>query len=166
MNKTWLIISREYITRVRKKSFLLMTVLGPLFFALIMVLPIILTQWSGGEQTILVVDESDLLGALPDTTGIYFQLDKSGKTMETLKADLYAANSRYDALLYMPPTSSEQPRGIMLYSKEQLGITTRMYIEQVIADRMEQINLENRNLSYEDLLSIRPKIFIQYKVLS
>ena len=166
MNKTWLIISREYITRVRKKSFLLMTVLGPLFFALIMVLPIILTQWSGGEQTILVVDESDLLGALPDTTDIYFQLDKSGKTLETLKADIYANNSSYDALLYMPPTSSEQPRGIMLYSKEQMGITTRMYIEQVIADRMEQINLENRNLSYEDLLSIRPKIFIQDKVLS
>lgn len=166
MNKTWLIISREYITRVRKKSFVLMTILGPLFFALIMILPIVITQWSGDEQTILVLDESGMLGALPDTSGIYFRLDKSGASLETLKAALFSGDSQYDALLYMPITSTEQPRGIMLYSKDQLGITTRMYIEQVIADRMERINLENRNLSYDDLLSIRPKIFIQDKVLS
>ena len=39
MNKIGLIIRREYITRVRKRSFIIMAILGPILFASLMVVP-------------------------------------------------------------------------------------------------------------------------------
>ena len=44
MNKIWLIIKREYLVRVRKKSFIIMTFLAPLLMAGIMIVPIYLAN--------------------------------------------------------------------------------------------------------------------------
>lgn len=165
MHKTWLIISREYITRVRKRSFILLTLLGPVFFALIMVLPVLFTQMNAEDQHILVKDDSGFISALPDTTGIYFHFDNSELTPEEIRNTLYD-NKKYDAFLYIPELDPLQPTGIRLYSNEQLGITTRMFIEQVLANKMEQTNLKKLHLSSEDLLKIRPRIHIEDKVLS
>jgi ABC-2 type transport system permease protein len=165
MHKTWLIISREYVTRVRKKSFILLTLLGPVFFALIMILPVVFTQINAEDQHILVKDDSGLISALPDTAGIYFHFDNSGLSAEEIRDNLYN-NKKYDAFLYIPLIDPIQPSGIRLYSNEQLGITTRMFIEQVLADQMEQVNLKKLHLSAADLLKIRPRIFIEDKVLS
>jgi ABC-2 type transport system permease protein len=47
MSKISLIIQREYITRVRKRSFIIMSVLGPLIFAAMMIIPAWLSQVEG-----------------------------------------------------------------------------------------------------------------------
>ena len=61
MNKIFAIIQREFITRVRKKSFIIMTILGPVLFAGIMVVPIWLaTQDLGDQKIIQVIDNSGL----------------------------------------------------------------------------------------------------------
>ena len=44
MNKIWLIISREYLVRVKKKSFIVMTILGPILMAALLVTPTILSM--------------------------------------------------------------------------------------------------------------------------
>ena len=44
MLKTLLIIKREYLVRVRKKSFLIMTILGPILMASLLIIPIYLTN--------------------------------------------------------------------------------------------------------------------------
>lgn len=53
------VISREYMTRVKKKSFLLITFLGPILFAAMMVLPSLIMFFvkDNGKQ-IAVIDES------------------------------------------------------------------------------------------------------------
>ena len=56
------IIGREYMTRVRKKSFLLITFLGPIFFAAICVLPaIIMNMTSEDKKNVAMVDESGII---------------------------------------------------------------------------------------------------------
>ena len=50
MGKIKLIISREYITRVRKKSFIIMTILGPVLFAAFMVLPVIFSTMEDKDE--------------------------------------------------------------------------------------------------------------------
>ena len=56
------IISREYMTRVRKKSFLLITFLGPIFFAAVCLLPaIIMNMTSEDKKNIALVDESGVI---------------------------------------------------------------------------------------------------------
>ncbi|MDR1005398.1 MAG: ABC transporter permease [Bacteroidales bacterium] len=56
MNKIKIIIKREYLTRVRKKSFLVMTILGPLLISALWVIPIFLSQATDSQSNIIVVD--------------------------------------------------------------------------------------------------------------
>lgn len=59
MHKILLIIRREYLTRVRKKSFVIMTLIGPLLFGAIFLLPAWLATKDSDElRTIEVKDES------------------------------------------------------------------------------------------------------------
>ena len=66
------IISREYLTRVRKKSFLLITFLGPVFFAAVAVLPSII---------MMLTDESEKKVAVHDQSGIVMERLVDGKSM-------------------------------------------------------------------------------------
>ena len=58
MNKVLLIIKREYLTRVKKKSFIIMTLLGPLMMAGLMLVPIWLAIKDKDIQRIEVIDET------------------------------------------------------------------------------------------------------------
>lgn len=54
MDKIWLIIKREYLVRVRKKSFIIMTILGPILMVGLMILPIYLSSESQEERIIAI----------------------------------------------------------------------------------------------------------------
>ena len=59
MNKILLIIQREYLTRVKKKSFIIMTIVGPLLMAAMIILPAFLAKWSENtDRKIAVLDET------------------------------------------------------------------------------------------------------------
>jgi ABC-2 type transport system permease protein len=58
MNKISVIIKREYITRVRKKSFIIMTILAPLLMAsLVILLPILMTTGNKDFKKIAVIED-------------------------------------------------------------------------------------------------------------
>ena len=63
MSKTLLVIGREYLTRVRKPSFWLLTVLVPVLFAALYAIPIYLALKPAERSVVLVADESGLFGA-------------------------------------------------------------------------------------------------------
>lgn len=56
MRKTWVVIRREFLERVRTKWFIIGTVLGPVFMGMVIVLPILMAERGGGERTVVVVD--------------------------------------------------------------------------------------------------------------
>jgi len=59
-DKLFLIISREFSVRVKKKSFIFLTLLTPIFFAALIVLPSVIMTFSSGVkgQKIMIVDKS------------------------------------------------------------------------------------------------------------
>ena len=59
MNKLALIIKREYLSRVRKKSFIIMTLLTPLFMIGIFVIPTMLALNDEGKSSMAIIDEND-----------------------------------------------------------------------------------------------------------
>ena len=61
MNKIWLVIKREYLVRVRKKSFIVMTILGPLLLAGLMIAPIYLANQNQEKRIIAVNQQTDFL---------------------------------------------------------------------------------------------------------
>ena len=100
MNKILLIIQREYLTRVKKKSFILMTILGPVLMAALVILPAFLADWSEAtHKRVAVLDE----------TGWFFEKfkDQENVTFYYVVEDLQAEKEealykRGDMLLYIP----------------------------------------------------------------
>lgn len=85
MGKLKHIIAREYLTRIRKKAFIVMTFLGPVLFAAIMIVPIWVSALEDSDEKTIGVIEFDIHGSqVPDTL---LQLEKVFKNKEKLKFD-------------------------------------------------------------------------------
>ena len=64
MRKVWAVVRREFVERVRKKSFWVMALLGPVFFAAVVLMPVLMTG-GGGVKRVVVLDRSTTaLGAV------------------------------------------------------------------------------------------------------
>ena len=75
MRKIWLIIKREYLVRVRKKSFIVMTLVGPILMVALMIVPAYLANESQEERMIAISEE--VLGfskQLEDTEYLHFTI--------------------------------------------------------------------------------------------
>ena len=138
MNKILLIIQREYLSRVKKRSFIIMTIVGPILMAALMILPTYLAHWSGSdEKRIAVLDETGwFLEKFKDQDNISFYYVFND--LETEKKDVL---SKGDLLLYIPRTELNIPVNSELYSIKQPGLSVTAYIKSV----MKQI-VENKKL--------------------
>ncbi len=150
MSKIGLIIKREYGTRVKKKTFIIMTILGPILFAAMMIAPVILMKMEDDEyKKIAVIDESGMFtDALKNTEYIVFD-DVSGKYYDqaTVSYNLTEAkkmlkDSEYYALLYIPHTAVQGTKGsVVIYSYQQPNMGLKMHIANGIEKRIEDIKL-------------------------
>lgn len=152
MSKIGLIIQREYWTRVRKHSFLIMTLLGPLLFAAIVIVPAWLSSRdSGGEKVIAVIDESGLLGdKLEETSadgGIRYEHVKL--SLDEAKADI-PKNDRY-GLLYIPNIDIYDPQGINFLSEGSPSMNLQRSIERTLKEQLRELKLKESNISPETL---------------
>jgi len=139
MNKIFLIIQREYLSRVKKRSFIIMTIIGPILMAAMIILPAFLADWSEAtEKRIAVLDETGwFLEKFKDQDNITFYYvfgDLASEKKEAL-------NNRGDLLLYIPRTELNIPVNSELYSIKQPGLNVTSYIKSV----MKQI-VENKKL--------------------
>jgi ABC-2 type transport system permease protein len=150
MSKIGLIIKREYSTRVKKKSFIIMTILGPILFAALMITPAILMQMEDDEfKRIAVIDESGMFNeALKNTKYIEFMdvsgayYDEASVTYNLSKAKKDLKDSDYYALLYIPHTAVQGVKGsVVIYSYQQPNIGVKMHIANGIEKRVEDIKL-------------------------
>jgi ABC-2 type transport system permease protein len=139
MNKIVLILRREYLTRVRKRSFLVMTILGPLLMAAIVVIPLYIANISNEVKTVSVIDE----------TGFFFGKFKDSETIRFhyLVSDINSAKAGFSksgdyALLYIPKTELAIPSGAYLYSKSQVNMNVKSYIKTVMSRQLEEMKLE------------------------
>lgn len=146
MGKIGLIIKREYITRVRKPAFIVMTLLGPLLFAAITVAPVLLSQFSDEVKTIAVVD----------TSHYFFSALKEKETDKIrfayLPHELYANTkknldaSEYYGILYIPisanGTFKSVENGTTFESRKNLGLGVQSYIEDVLAEEIRTQKLQ------------------------
>ncbi|HCQ28761.1 MAG TPA: ABC transporter permease [Flavobacteriales bacterium] len=157
MNKIKLIILREYLTRVKKKSFLIITILGPLLFAGLMIVPAWMALQNTDIQNIEVIDNNGLfVNNLENTETINFYY--SDKDIQEAKEGVY--ESHYTAILYIPKDFSKHE--ITLYYKKQPGALTLKHIETNIENVVENNRLQKLyNISLADLQSIKPDIKIK-----
>ncbi|MBO4481590.1 MAG: ABC transporter permease [Bacteroidales bacterium] len=154
MNKTLLIIAREYLTRVRKKSFIILTLLGPLIMAALIIVPVYVATQSERDAKILVVDDNDYyINRFTDTEHLHFSY-QSGD-IEELK--MKCVNSEYDAVLHI--LSGSQSTKLNLYYGEEPPMSLRENIES-------QMNKLIFDKTVKDSLHVDPKKFDEIKEYS
>ena len=155
MNKIALIIRREYLTRVRKKSFIIMSIVGPLLFGLIFVIPIWLASREGDEKVIEVLDESGYFrGKFEGAGAVSFRyLDN---TIEEAKQDLKSKNSY--GLLYIPKLDLDKPSGITFFAEKNPSIEVQSSLERFLRNEIEEIKLNESGIDKEKLEKIKTHI--------
>jgi ABC-2 type transport system permease protein len=156
MKKIWLIIQREYLTRVRKKSFVIMTFLGPILMASVWIVPLLLASRTEGVKTIEVLDETGLFleefKETSDTKFIYIVDD-----LQTAKENL--AGSENFGILYIPKSSYTTPVAFYLYSYKKPGLNLKMYLQESANKILEQKKLlDVYGIDEETLASVKSNI--------
>jgi ABC-2 type transport system permease protein len=158
MQKILIVIKREYLTRVRKKSFIVLSLIGPLFWAAIMIVPAWLATLDGEQKVINVIDESGLFkDRIRQFPNLYFMY--SSYDLATEKKQL--AESKFDGLLYIPSFNIYEPKGIKFFYQKSVSLQTKKMLETVIAKDLETVKLSKSGIPKSTLDSIYTKISIE-----
>lgn len=159
MNKIFLVIQREYLSRVKKKSFLIATLLTPLIFPAIMGVFVWIAMSEKENQSlriIEVIDETDL-----------FFMESSEQYAFTSSVDdpeeakrMVQEGERY-GFLHIPKIDLATPQGIQFYGVENPSLSLMGYLESALKRKIEDQKLYQLGIDPKVLKEIRTDISIQ-----
>jgi ABC-2 type transport system permease protein len=159
MKKIALIISREYMSRVKKKSFIVMTFLGPLLIAGMYAFAIWLALNADDMnkiKTVYVIDESkEFTGHLRNSKSLSFEYVNEG--LEETKKSISENEDAY--VLYIPKIT-KNVEGVQLYSTKQASVSVVNYIEKEIEAELKDKKLVENGISREVLSSLDMNVMV------
>ena len=161
MKQLWLIIKREYITKIRNKSFIIMTFISPLIILILGILIGYLTDINNNSQkNIIVFDESFVFfKTFKNTKNINYQYTNQGN-IEDIKAQAF--QKHIYGVLYIPENIQE----IQFFSDETPSINFVENLTNQLENAIFYQNLQNQNISLESITSAKEKINIDLQNFS
>ncbi len=166
MHKLWLIIKREYLTRVKSKTFLLTTFLTPVgILAFILILGWIMSYKSDKTVNILVKDEAGILEATP-VTNKKFVLKFEDANLETLKGKV--KDEPYQGLLYLPKLDSIGVSNYKAwyYADKTLDLESTYSLSSTIRSKIKEFKMRKMGLRAEQLRLLKTHVSIDPEPLS
>ena len=157
MNKIGLIIKREYFTRVKKRSFIIMTFLGPLLIAAAYIIPILLALHADNEKrTIAVVDQSHWFERqfVSTENQTFIRLDDI--SIDSTKK--LVQQGFFDIALYIPETQLNIPSSAVVYSMKQVPMTVESHIKEVMKNEIQVQKLLAAGVDPDILESLKTNI--------
>lgn len=141
-----IVIAREYLERVKRKSFIISTLLVPILMIGLSVAPALIMAFSSPEnKTIAVIDDTGII--MP-------QLDDSDEIQfvnAAMPLDSARNTADYDAILVIGANAIDRPNdNVKLYSHGSLTIISDSYINNEIEDAIEDIRLKAYNIDNLD----------------
>lgn len=159
MGKIFLVIQREYLARVKKKSFLIATILTPLIFPAIMGVFIWIAMEEKGSQSLRIVE-------VIDETDLFF-MESSEQYAFTSSVDdpevakkMVQDGDRY-GFLHIPKIDLNNPKGIQYYGVENPSMTLMGYLESALKRKIENQKLYDLGIDPKVLKEIRTDVSIQ-----
>ncbi|MDE6628535.1 MAG: ABC transporter permease [Muribaculaceae bacterium] len=144
-----IIISREFSERVAKKSFLITTLLMPVFMLLMMAAPALIMTWSTpSERTIAVIDDSGIVFPVLEKEAAaidYLTLESVSMPLDSALAD-----SRYDGVLTIGAGIVDNPKAQGLYLHDAGVLDMEKTFTRTIEDVIETERLKNYNIENLD----------------
>lgn len=157
MSKTWLIIKREFSTRVRKRSFIIMSLLGPLLLAGVVVFSFWMNVKDSEDQKIIVVDSTyPLFKDIENTRTIEFEVMEVSLSKALALLDV----SDYTGVLFIPDNILNS-HGAQLHFKKTPSTNVQRIIERKCQQIIEIKNLSNFDISKADYLRLKSPFYLQ-----
>ena len=159
MNHIYLIIQREFLERVSKKSFIIITILMPLLMLLLSVLPALIMEFaSGDERDIVVVDETGVIA--PD----FHDTEELTFTRSAQALDSALAMKDVAGILYIPSEAVSNTSGIAYYSNGPASMSVESEIQSQLNDIIESRRIEKSNI--ENLRQVMDDIHTDVELLT
>lgn len=165
MNKLWLIIEREYLTRVKKKSFILITLLSPLIFVALFTIPALVAVFAGKEQKTVAVKDDSGVFTVPDDTSSRVAFTLMNEPLDVLKATYKGRG--FDGVLYIPAFQDTVKRlKISYFSEGQLSLGAMNFIEDKVAEQTEDFKIKAAGYSEEVMEGFKTKVLLEQKEIA
>lgn len=158
MSKIGLVIGREYSSRVKKRSFIIMTLVGPLLFAALMVVAIFVTQADQTDHKVLVVDTTGIITNYNESLGGYLpncidcfpeRSDYLWRFSNEQLSDSGFVNSDYTVMIELYD-DLYQHKQVNLYYKKVPSVSATSYMEGRIEQAVERARvMQEATLDYE-----------------
>ncbi len=155
MNKLKLIIKREYLAKVRNKSFIIMTILSPILIVGMVALIVFLTKVNANEKKIIVVlDESSLFSTSFQTTSTQSYIAFKNLDLQQTKDSVAAIG--YYGLLHIPKGHNINSiiDNAAFYSNKAPSYTVLSDVETILESKARDEKLKKYGLDQEELKKI------------
>ena len=141
-----IIIGREYMTRVKKKSFILITFLTPILFALMCSLPTLIMIFGKDDaKTIAVSDEIGIVAKAMSDTELYKFQTVTVSELDSLKSNF--GECEYDVLMAVSPLDSLNSVRVSTYASKAVSVDLLAKIQDDVNAAVEDYRLDLLNLS-------------------
>lgn len=166
MNKVSLIIEREFMSRVKKKTFIVITILGPLLFAMLFIAPILIaTMQTDDVKRIAVVEKTGVLkDAFEDHKNIKFEFFE--ESYSQARAQELINDSNYYALLYHSGEGEFSYDNLVLSSKKQPGMNVVETINSSLENKLEKQRLKAQGLDQNFLDSLEASVDVKTTLIT
>lgn len=147
MSKISLIIEREYLTRVQKKSFILMTILSPIIMVALVFAPIWLSKLSSDEtRLIAIIDQTGLYKDIyHDTDEYHYTYTQGALSPDQMRVDGDESAMPY-AYVIIKDNLLDNPQGMTIYSQKQITSSCELNIISQMEDYLKDEKLLSYNI--------------------
>ncbi|RYD76146.1 MAG: ABC transporter permease [Sphingobacteriales bacterium] len=167
MSKVGLIIKREYTTRVRNKTFILLTFLAPIFYGILLLMPLLATQLGKETREVKVVDFSGKFkNVLPNSQRAHFSYfpvsdEDPEESLEAAKQTLKKEGADHYVLYIPNDIDAFETQGIQLYSQKNVGAGFQLFIDSLLANRITDIKMQSFGIKQSTIDSIKTNIDVE-----
>jgi ABC-2 type transport system permease protein len=157
-----LVIGREYNTRVKKKSFIILTFVVPILFAALCFLPtIIMMNTKEKAKEVAVIDQSGIVLPFLENEEAANYYDYTGQEPDSLKAQL--SDLGKDLLVVISPIDSVSSVSVQTFSKKPAGVDFAANLSGKVSNAVEDYRIRSYNIDGLDeiMSSVKADIKVQ-----
>jgi len=163
MNKLWLIIKREYLTRVKTNAFILTTLLTPIGLAAFFAVVVLIFSYEGDSQRIALKDDSGIFTEKSikdsDRAKFFVRNEPLDELLDTYK------EKNYNGVIHIPEKVANpgDEVNVTFHSDEQISATTKVFIESKMASRIKDYKIEQSGYDKKKIESFKTRVKIKEK---
>lgn len=170
MRKIFIIIQREYITRVRRKSFLITTLLAPLGFFLLIMSSVLISTYSQDKTHVAIIDETGLFRDIPipdaDDQTVYFH--KLNEDYDKVLTELSGEKPKYEAIIFVPKdfnlNSPNNPGMAYRYVKRP-GMMKQDFINGRMSDVTQKLRMKMLQVDEAQIEDMQQPVKLNFESL-